>query len=393
MANFRISLFLLLWTISYSVLAEAGVVAFSVGETSVKKGQLIEVGQTITTGGNGHVHIRFIDGAKLSLRPNTVLTVETYQYDPDHPKNNRVKLFLEKGVARSVTGEAGKLNNEGFRMNTPISAIGIRGTDYTVITTEKMTRIMVSSGGVGISPFDKDCQPEDFGVCNSPNLVELFEGDSHLLEINHPRDRALLINLDSALQNPDLYQQDDYSKTLFLDENARLPDDLSTNNTPQIGWGHWNRYQPVLGELFIPMTPYLSTDWRVVSINQFFGLFLPDKDPELPKTGQLDFSLDRYQAFGIVDNRIETAQISNPNLTINFSDRSFQASFNVTSASISTVLSGKGVIDNIGFLRFSDASSRFSGALNQDLTQAGLLFEKTLNDNQRVLGSSAWIKK
>ncbi|MBN2648048.1 MAG: FecR domain-containing protein [Thiotrichales bacterium] len=393
MLHFRVSLFLLLWLTSYSVLAEAGVVAFSVGDTSVKKGQLIEVGQTITTGNNGHVHIRFIDGAKLSLRPNTVLTVETYRYDPENPENNRVKLFLEKGVARSISGEAGKQNKEGFRMNTPISAIGIRGTDYTVSTTAQRTQVFVNAGGVGISPFGETCRAEDFGVCHSPELVELVEGDSHVLEIRNQRERALLMDLDNALQNPDLYLSDGNQKALFLDDDTLLPVNPNNSQTPEIGWGHWRSYQPILGRLFIPMTPYLTSDWRVVSINQFFGLFLPDKDPQLPKTGQLDFRLDRYQAFSVVENQVESAQLSNPSFSVNLSERSFHAAFTVSSSLLQTQLNGTGTLDNIGFLRFSDGNSSISGALNRDLTQAGLLFEKTLNENQKVLGSSAWIKK
>lgn len=393
MFHYRLSLFLLLWLTSYSVMAEAGVVAFSVGETSVKKGQLIEVGQTITTGNNGHVHIRFIDGAKLSLRPNTVLTVETYLYDPKNPQNNRVKLYLEKGVARSVTGEAGKQNKEGFRMNTPISAIGIRGTDYTVYTTDKKTRVYVSSGGVGVSPFDENCKPEAFGVCYTPKLVELFEGDSHVLEISNQHERAFLIDIENALQNPDLYLTDIHHKALFLEDDGNLPAQPVDNRTPEIKWGHWSSYQPVLDQLFIPMTPYLNSDWRVVSINQFFGLFLPDKDPALPRTGQLSFKLDRYQAFSLVDNRIESAQLSEPSFSVNFTDRTFSTAFKVSSNSLSTQISGTGTLDNIGFLRFSDTNSRISGAINHDLSQAGLLFEKTLNDNHKVLGSSAWIQE
>src|SRR6056300_202789 len=180
----RVAIYIIGLSYSFSVIAnaEAGVVAFALGESSVSRGDAIYVGDIIETGGNGHVHIRFVDGALVSVRPNSRLRVDEYAYFPDRPADNRVRFTLETGTVRSVTGDAGRANKDAYRMNTPISAIGIRGTDYTVFSDDQKTRVFVQSGGVAIAPLDEECVAEDVGVCQSSKLVELFAGDSHVIE-------------------------------------------------------------------------------------------------------------------------------------------------------------------------------------------------------------------
>ena len=50
--------------------------------------------------------------------------------DEANPSDSQVKLNLIEGTARAVSGEAAKAAKERFRLNTPIAAIGVRGTDY-----------------------------------------------------------------------------------------------------------------------------------------------------------------------------------------------------------------------------------------------------------------------
>jgi hypothetical protein len=377
---------------SYSVLAEAGVVAFSIGETSVKKGGLIEVGQTITTGANGHVYIRFIDDALVSLRPNTELTVQTYQYDPDSPETNRVKFYLKKGTARSVTGKAGQLNKDGYRMNTPISAIGIRGTDYTVSTTDEQTRVVVKKGGVAIAPLDDQCLADGYGACDSPYLIELSAGGSHILDISTLKNKSLNISFENDLTKPNIIDSQSLVNTQFLDTDIAFSDP-GINNTQEIGWAHWSRYTDLLGKQFIEMSPYLNQDWRIVSVNSFFGLFVPNSYEASPKTGVLDFELDRYQFFSVKDNQIALAQINDPSLRVNFENQDFTVHLGVSNQFIDTTIAATGNVDRQGYLTFLGDNQKITGALNPQLDQAGLLFDVQLDNATEVIGSSAWIKR
>ena len=77
------------------------------------------------------MHVRFLDDAVLSVRPNSELHIETYRFDAERPDLSTVKLNLIQGTARTVSGEAAKTAKERYRLNTPIAAIGVRGTDFS----------------------------------------------------------------------------------------------------------------------------------------------------------------------------------------------------------------------------------------------------------------------
>jgi hypothetical protein len=66
-------------------------------QLQVLKGKKIAQGDTIKTTASGHVHIRFIDGALVSIRPNSVFAIEQFQYNPEQPKDSVVRFTLAKG--------------------------------------------------------------------------------------------------------------------------------------------------------------------------------------------------------------------------------------------------------------------------------------------------------
>ena len=50
----------------------------------VRRGSPIMPGDRLDTADGGHVHIKFIDGALVSIRPGSRLWVQDYRYDPEH---------------------------------------------------------------------------------------------------------------------------------------------------------------------------------------------------------------------------------------------------------------------------------------------------------------------
>lgn len=137
------------------------------GVSPVVRGMQIHVTDKIETSEGGHTLIRFIDGASVSVRPNSRLAIELYRYDAAEPRNNAVRLQLEEGVARSVTGKAGEAAKDRFRLNTPIAAIGVKGTDFIVSANAERVRVAVQSGAVVVSPFNAGCRAEGLGPCAS----------------------------------------------------------------------------------------------------------------------------------------------------------------------------------------------------------------------------------
>ena len=52
---------------------------------NLAKGEAILEGDIIKTTANGHVHIRFIDGGLVSVRPNSVFTIHEFRLTPPSP--------------------------------------------------------------------------------------------------------------------------------------------------------------------------------------------------------------------------------------------------------------------------------------------------------------------
>lgn len=120
--------------------ASAGRVIVAAGETSALRagrevplntGADVEVGDTVRVGANSSMQIRFADEALMSLRANSVLKVESYNF-VNKPSEDSAVLSLLKGGVRTVTGVIGRISRADYNFKTPTSTIGIRGTHFTL---------------------------------------------------------------------------------------------------------------------------------------------------------------------------------------------------------------------------------------------------------------------
>lgn len=163
-----------------AVASIAGEVVFSVGNAQLlpqhallQRGIQLREGDVIVTEAGAHVHIRFSDGALVSVRPNSRLSIERYRYQPGQPSESAVKFRLESGTARSITGKAGEESKDRFRLNTPVAAIGVRGTDFVVVTDAASSAVAVNTGAVVVSPLGDGCAREALGPCAGALAKEL----------------------------------------------------------------------------------------------------------------------------------------------------------------------------------------------------------------------------
>lgn len=147
----------------------------------LQEGDLVRPGDSLTTKEGAHVHVRFVDHGLLSVRPNSLLTIKNYEFDQSSPANSVIKFDLIEGNARSISGEGAKAARDKFRLNTPIAAIGVRGTDFVVSAQESLIRALVNEGAIVVSPFSDSCQAEGVGPC-SENGVELTGNSQYFLE-------------------------------------------------------------------------------------------------------------------------------------------------------------------------------------------------------------------
>ena len=150
----------------------------------IRTGMVVRQTDRIFTESNGHVHIQFVDEALVSVRPNSELEILAYVYNAEDPQKSSVKFNLVEGTARAVSGDAAEAARHRFRLNTPIAAIGVRGTDFVVTTTATLMTVLVNEGAVVVAPFSDQCVAQGFGPC-SANAVELTADSLQFIEFDN----------------------------------------------------------------------------------------------------------------------------------------------------------------------------------------------------------------
>jgi hypothetical protein len=98
------------------------------GMRIAKVGDSVRSGETATTFAAAEVHLKMADGAYLSLRENSKITITSYVANGDEGDESLIELA--RGAFRSVTGWIGKFRPKAYKVTTPMATIGIRGTDH-----------------------------------------------------------------------------------------------------------------------------------------------------------------------------------------------------------------------------------------------------------------------
>lgn len=86
----------------------------------------------LRTNENGQVEISLNDQSKYLLGPNSEFLVEQFQYSPSNSEKFIAKLNLLVGMIKITTGKIGKKKDDVYELNTPLVALGVRGTEYAV---------------------------------------------------------------------------------------------------------------------------------------------------------------------------------------------------------------------------------------------------------------------
>ncbi len=131
------ALVLVLWGVAAWAQAVGSVVQLS-GTLSAQRGSdtlilamtsEVQRGDTISTQRDSYAQVRFTDGSLATLRPNTVLRLDEYQFNSATPLADALVMRLLKGGLRSVTGLIGKRGNQdAYKIQTSTATIGIRGS-------------------------------------------------------------------------------------------------------------------------------------------------------------------------------------------------------------------------------------------------------------------------
>jgi hypothetical protein len=99
-------------------------------ERELAQGDNFYLSEQIKTGGKSFAVLQFVDGAKVTVRPDTELVVEDYAYSSGG--EDSATLNLISGGLRIITGAVAKSNPENYKVKTPMALMGVRGTEFVV---------------------------------------------------------------------------------------------------------------------------------------------------------------------------------------------------------------------------------------------------------------------
>lgn len=93
------------------------------------KGLPLRQGDRLTTSEGASAIIKLQDGTRMTVRPNSELVLQQYQFRENAPDNGML-MQLVRGGFRAITGLISKGSPTAARVQTNTATIGIRGTDF-----------------------------------------------------------------------------------------------------------------------------------------------------------------------------------------------------------------------------------------------------------------------
>src|SRR5574340_252480 len=112
------------------------------GQThSVKKGDAVNEGDTLTSAKDASAQIKMQDGGLVAMRADTRLKFDSFIFSGKQDGSEQSFFSLLKGGFRAVTGLIGQVNKSSYKITTPVATIGIRGTDHETFVVAPGTEL------------------------------------------------------------------------------------------------------------------------------------------------------------------------------------------------------------------------------------------------------------
>jgi len=404
-----------------------GRVVFLQGEAQVeeggnkrqlKLGDVLRERERITTGPQSHLYLRTVDDGFIALRPGSQLLINAYQYDPEHPAASKIQLQLDNGVLRSVTGRGGEAAKEHYRLNTPVAAIGLRGTDYTLYTDAVTSRASVRSGAIVVAGFSADCPALGGGPCQGENALVLTASQHDaIIQVRQGQTRATLIYLPQSpgvapdRVAPPLPQENSASagsaKVNAADSlvtHARWEasvTQLGPEEAPLVSTLHWGRWQTLVDQSTNAPRVALkdligNPDAQLLAINGSYVLGRDNSPPlVVPANGRYSFALHGAEAILRPDQgAVLPAQVSDGRLAVDFASRRFETGFQLQAQGQVYPMWTAGSISSrgelIGDYILPGSTMAVNGALGNASKEAAYLFQGRVGDNATAQGVTYW---
>lgn len=420
------------------VLGQATLVSSNGVTSALQKGSSVKPGDRIETAGGGHVHIRFVDDALVSVRPSSRLIIEEYEYNPAKVLDSQVRFKLETGVARAISGAAAESAKERFRLNTPLVAIGVRGTDFVVNSQLDQTTAHVNQGAIVMAPLGAGCQASALGPCNTSAATLVSAQMGNVLAeykdgLGQPELKPYFVRSTyfAAAPDPDVRSAKSPASPAKVDVAAK-PDNSVIQVTsvvsggiftaavedlphvpgpveppvlpptppappapPALVWGHW--VKPTGSGDFSEPFRVAALGRDVTVGNNDYVLYRTPSDSGLtaiqPSLGTVGFQLQQahalFRPWGGVN---QEATAGTGTLSINFATRQFQTQLVLNHAAAGAhTLTSQGAVLSDGMFGGATATQKVIGATTLDGKNAGYMFEKNV-DSGVFNGITLWAR-
>ena len=391
------------------VIGRAHIVTVDGRQLPMERGAVIRVGDTIQTEAGGHVHLRFVDGGRVSVRPSSRLQVENYAYSAQQPQLSAIKFKLEEGVVRSITGAWGEAARQRFRLNTPLAAIGVKGTDFIVRATVDSTAATVFTGAITVAPLQGACVGT-LGPCltglekmlsedmkgqmielarfqAAPSLVSASDlvgaSPSHATagasqQRSHKASVGEAVTLAAVTEKPLL------SETRTADVVHTLGTETGQPST--LSWARYPWAQQLAGDNFSQrFETAMLQGYERLGGNGAYALLRQVGDTttttviNVPAAGLASFQLTASAATVVLDEGrlLESARIDHGTLNIDFGRSTFDTQLLVTGPWLGAdTVHAAGRISNTGVMQATAGNANLQGGISTHGREAGFAFQK-----------------
>jgi len=120
--------------------ADIGQIKVAKGEVSIERngqtmsagvGTRLQAADVLKTGADGSVGVTMSDNSLLSAGPNSILTLDRYDFEAT-TSQGRFDASLQKGSLAVISGRIAKQSPDAMKVRTPTSVLGVRGTEFVV---------------------------------------------------------------------------------------------------------------------------------------------------------------------------------------------------------------------------------------------------------------------
>lgn len=377
----------------------------------------------IVTGKDGMAMLIFVDQGRVALRPDSELLIRKYADDPTG-QATQLQLDLARGTVRQISGRAAQRQPDRYRLNTPIAAIGVRGTDFLAKATSASVQTYVHEGAITLQPMQmgQSMGGQTLGKAGQSHYLQArAEGAVELQQV-HAEEAARLFGIrlgrpavvaaqqntttDAALRAdaPLLAQastvtRGNWSQTTnagaasALDSGALQgnpvthPPAVSPEPVPppanvavplptQLVWGKFRDADQL--PLTLPVTYEEASAGRKVTVGQLsaYALWREGGGPPSTLRGTADFAMAAGEGYYSAGGQNTVLSLGQPQLQVNFDNKTFSTQLGITGDGVPTAqLSVSGKVDTEGMFLGRTTDQRVAGALNALGNQAGYLFQ------------------